>query len=541
MVVIRRASAAVVTQAESALLGNVSAAGTVARRVLSIGDAVRGKIVQLNAQVALLFLEEPPIEAMIDLSELHDEEGILRLGIGDELDAFVIEMGAKGIILSRKLPEKFQMLAKLKQAQEEKTPVEGLVLTAKKTGLEVAVEQVRAFCPASQVDLSPPEDMDSLVGEKLLFHVLKVKGQQRVLLSRRALLEEALQAKAAALRSELAEGKVLQGVVTRLREFGAFIDLGGLEGLVPTVELSHRRVQHPSEVLTPGEVVEVKVVRMEPPSPPEMKERITLSIKQCQVDPWTQAASQLQVGTPYTGKVVRLAPFGAFVELLPGVDGLLHISELGTKRVAHPKEVLTLGQELQVVLDAFSLEERRASLRMFSTAPTLEFPAFSSLTQELPVEPPVSALAPLEEMSLVIVKEPLGPREPRAPQPPREPPREPQPREPKEPRLRVGDITKVKIERMEPSGLFVSVGQKQGFIPSSETATARGSDLKRAFQLGQEVQAEVLSVSPGEWRLSIAKAQKTEERKTLERFRQQQKSSVGFGTLADKLKNLKLE
>jgi ribosomal protein S1 len=523
--------------------------------------------VQLNAEVALLFLEEPPIEAVIDLSELHDEEGILRLGVGDALDAFVVEMGAKGIILSRKLPEKFQMLARLRKAQEEKTPVEGLVLTSKKTGLEVAIEQVRAFCPLNQVDLSAPENTDGLIGEKLLFHVTKVKGQQRVLLSRRTVLEEALRAKAVVVRSELSEGKVLKGVVTHLREFGAFVDLGGLEGLVPTLELSHRRTHHPSEVVSEGAVVEVKVLRIEPPSPPENKERITLSMKQCQENPWSQAASQVQVGAQYTGKVVRLAPFGAFVELFPGVDGLLHISELGTKRVAHPKEVLSIGQELQVVLDAFSVEERRASLRMFQNTPAMEFPAFSSLTQEQPTElqpPSAPSPAPPEEKAMLIIREPKEakeaprktketpreskretkepPREPRGV--PKEPPREKEQREPpkeREPRLRVGDTTAAKIERIEPSGLFVSFGQKQGFVPSSETATARGADLKRAFQLGQEIQAEVLGISPGEWRLSISKAQKTEERKTLETFRQQQQKSVGFGTLADKLKNLKLE
>ena len=548
MVVIRRASTAVVTQTEAQ---PVSAAALSARKALAVGDLVRCKIVQLNAQVALLFLEDSHVEGMVDLSELHDEEGILRLGIGDALDAYIIEMGAKGIILSRKLPEKFQVLAKLKKAQEEKTPVEGLVLTAKKTGLEVAIEQVRAFCPLSQIDMGTPGNLDGLVGEKLLFRVMKLRGQQRVLLSRRAVLEEALQSKVAALRSELAEGKVLKGVVTHLREFGAFVDLGGIEGLVPLLELSHRRVHHPSEVTSPGALVEVKVLRIEPPNPPETKGRITLSLKQCQAEPWSQAASQLQTGATYTGKVVRMAPFGAFVELFPGVDGLLHISELGPKRVAHPKEVLSIGQELQVVLDSFSVEEHRASLRMQKSAPAMEFPAFSSLTQESP-----KPASPEEEASLLIVKKPLEPREvpreekvlpPRPPREARQPPREAskpkEPREakaPRELRLRVGDITAAKIERIEPAGLWVSFEQKQGFIPSAETATARGSDLKRAFQLGQEVRAEVLNISPGEWRLSIAKAQKTEERKTLESFRQQQQNAVGFGTLADKLKNLKL-
>jgi small subunit ribosomal protein S1 len=484
---------------------------------------VHGKILQLNAQMALVALDEPHMEAMIELSELHDEEGILRLGVGDVLDAYIIEMGAKGIILSRRLPERFQVLAELKRAQEEKRPVEGLVLTAKKTGLEVAIEQVRAFCPLSQVDVGTPESLEKFIGEKLLFHVMKVKGQQRVLLSRRLLLEEALQAKAVALRSELEEGKILKGVVTHLREFGAFVDMGGIEGLVPIVELSHRRVHHPSEVLSEGDTVEVKVLRIESANPPEQtKERITLSVKQCQAEPWSQAP--LKVGAPYTGKVVRLAPFGAFVELFPGVDGLLHVSELGPKRVTHPKEMLSIGQELQVVLDSFSVEEHRASLRMPQSAPTLEFPTFSSLTQESPAEPPSPPAppspspAPLEEATVVVVKEPRV----------------------REPRLRIGELITAKIERIEPSGLFVSFGQKQGFIPSNETATARGTDLKRAFQLGQEVQAEILDISPGEWRLSIAKAQKTEERKTLETFRQQQKNAVGFGTLADKLKNLKL-
>ena len=554
MVVIRRASAAVVTQTGPELPENASAAAaSLGRKVLSIGEAVCGKIVQLNAQVALVFLDEPHVEAVIDLSELHDEVGILRLGVGDELNAYVIEMGAKGIILSRRLPEKFRMMAALRQAQESKKPVEGLVLAAKKTGLEVAVEQVRAFCPLSQVDLSVPDNLDGFVGEKLLFQVMKVKGQQRVLLSRRSLLEEALLAKAAALRGELEEGKVLKGVVTHLREFGAFVDLGGIEGLVPLLELSHRRVQHPSELVRAGEVVEVKILRMEPPHPPEGKERITLSMKQCQEEPWSKAASQLRVGAQYTGKVVRMAAFGAFVELFPGVDGLLHISELGTKRVAHPKEVLSIGQELQVVLDSFSVEEHRASLRMFQSAPVMEFPAFSSLTQE-PSAPPALP----EEKSMVVVREPREPREARESRGAREP-REPreargprearetrearearESREPREARLRVGGITEVKIERIEPSGLFVSFGQRQGFVPANETATARGSDLKRAFQLGQEVRAEILSISPEECRFSIAKAQKTEERKTLETFRQQQQNSVGFGTLADKLKNLKI-
>jgi ribosomal protein S1 len=297
-------------------------------------------------------------------------------------------------------------------------------------------------------------------------------------------------------------------------------------------------------VVSPGELVEVKVLRVEPSKPPEqMKERITLSMKQCQENPWSQAAPQLQVGAPYTGKVVRMAPFGAFVELFPGVDGLLHISELGAKRVGHPKEVLSIGQELQVLLETFSVAERRASLRLFQGAAGMEFPAFSSLTQEAPAEAEPSSTplpTPPEEVSVLIVKEPREQR-PREPQPrefqPREPQREPQPREP---RFRVGDFITAKIERIEPSGLLVSFGQKQGFIPSSETATARGSDLKRAFQLGQEVQAEVLSMSAGEWRLSISKAQKTQERKTLETFRQQQQNAVGFGTLADKLKNVKL-
>lgn len=526
MVVVRRASAVVMTQAEPELPEDAATAST--RKALRIGDAVHGKILQLNAQVALLALDEPHLEAMIELSELHDEEGILRLGVGDELDAYVVEMGAKGIVLSRQLPEKFQHLAKLKQAQETKTPVEGLVLAAKKGGLEIAIEQTRAFCPSSQVDLSVPKNMEGLVGEKLLFHVMKVKGQ-RVLLSRRLLLEEAMQSKAAGLRSELAEGKVLKGVVTHLREFGAFVDLGGLEGLVPLLELSHRRIHHPSEVLYAGEEVEVKVLRIEPPHPPEKtKERITLSVKQCQGEPWSQAAAQLRVGSEYKGKVVRMAPFGAFIELFPGVDGLLHISELGAKRLTHPKEVLSIGQELQVVLDAFSLGERRASLRLAKRADMQEFPTFNSLTQAQQAKPPPTPTpAPPAAKPVVPAKEPRGEREPR--------------KEPREARLRVGELVMVKIERIEPSGLFVVLGKKPGFVPSNETATARGTDLKRAFQLGQEVQAEVLGVSAEEVRLSISKAQKTEERKTLESFRQQQKTSAaGFGTLADKLKNLKV-
>jgi small subunit ribosomal protein S1 len=472
------------------------------RRQPRIGEKVSGKIFQLGPDTAFVSLGGRS-EALIELRELKDDEGILRYGVGDTIEAHVIEAGAKGVILSRALAKGSANLARLAEARATGMPVEGLVLAVNKGGLEIAVGDVRAFCPISQVDLRFVEKPDRFVGEKLMFKVTEVRDRN-VVLSRRAILEEEQKAKAAETRKSLAEGKVVRGQVISLRDFGAFVDLGGIEGLIPTSELSHSRIGHPSEVVKVGDELEVEVLRIEPSNPnspdkAKHKERITLSLRARQEDPWKSALAELNEGTRVTGKVVRLQPFGAFVELRPGVDGLIHVSALSDRRIAHPKDVVSVGQEVQVEVEKIDATEKRIGLRL--------------------VRPDDQVRAEKEAVK---------------PSPPAEPVAKP----------KVGQTVTGTVDRIEPYGVFLKFPGGRGLIPASETGTDRGSDLKRHFQLGQELKASILEIdASGKIRLSITAATKAEERAEAEAWVQKQSGQVkgkGFGTFADLLRGKKI-
>ncbi|HZH03762.1 MAG TPA: S1 RNA-binding domain-containing protein, partial [Myxococcaceae bacterium] len=239
--------------------------GGLSRRPVRIGEKVTGKIFQLGADTAFVSLGGRS-EAMIELNELKDDEGILRFGIGDEIEAHVVEAGAKGILLSRTLAKGSASLAMLAEARATGMPVEGLVLSVNKGGFEVAVGDQRAFVPMSQMDLKFVDKPELFVGEKLRFRVTEVR-ERKVVLSRRALLEEEQKVLAEQTRKTLDEGKIVRGKVTGVRDFGAFVDLGGIEGMIPVSELSHTRVGHPSEVVKMGDEVEVEILRIEAPNP----------------------------------------------------------------------------------------------------------------------------------------------------------------------------------------------------------------------------------------------------------------------------------
>jgi small subunit ribosomal protein S1 len=299
----------------------------------------------------------------------------------------------------------------------------------------------------------------------------------------------------------------VKGRVTGLRDFGAFIDLGGIEGLVPVSELSHTRVGHPSEVLKQGDEVEVEILRIEPANPnsPEkakQKERITLSLRARQEDPWKKAAEEIKEGERITGKVARLQPFGAFVELRPGVDGLIHISALSNRRIAHPRDVVSVGDEVLVQVEKVDPVEKRISLRRISPDEA-----------DQPVEAKPEQKEPKQEQA-------------RAPRP------------------RAGQIVTGKVERIEPYGIFLGFPGGRGLVPASETGTDRGTDLRRHFSLGQEIKAEILEVDgSGKIRLSMTAAVRSEERADAEAWVKSQPKGggqKGLGTFADLLKGKKL-
>ena len=234
----------------------------------------------------------------------------------------------------------FRMLeTELEQAYRLHLPVEGRVSGVTKGGVEVQIAGIRGFCPASQLDLRFIEEMETFVGEHLSFYITRYEGgrHSNLVLSRRELLAEEQQALAESTRDRLEVGAVLPGTVTSLKEYGAFVDLGGIEGMVHISELSFGRVQHPQEVLSIGQQVEVAVLRIEKTDNPKHPEKIALSIRALSPDPWQDAAQQFPVDSRVKGTVTRLQPFGAFVELAPGIEGMVHVSELGAdRRVGHP-------------------------------------------------------------------------------------------------------------------------------------------------------------------------------------------------------------
>lgn len=345
---------------------------------IAVGDLARGRVMALDQTTAFVGIGGKG-EASIDLAEFRDPEtGQVTLAVGDQLEATVIDDGgASGsIVLKRTLGRGGHLPAELEQALAHGIPVEGLVTGENKGGFDVQMGGVRAFCPGSQIDRRrgdarlPPSQF---IGQRLRFRVIKIDaGGRNVVVSRRELLDEEAAAQAAKTWERLHVGAVVQGTVSSVRDFGAFVDLGGVEGLIHISELGHARVAHPSDVLSVGQTVEIQVVKLDPVSAEgatSTRRQVGLSLKALAADPWTTAPDRFQAGSTVRGVVRRLEPFGAFVEIAPAVEGLVHVSSLVLgRRVSHPRQVLSVGQEVEVTVLAVDSEKRRISLSMVEQA-----------------------------------------------------------------------------------------------------------------------------------------------------------------------------
>jgi len=331
------------------------------------GDQVKGRVVAINEDQVFIDLGGKA-EGVMDAASLRDAEGQLSVAVGDEVTATVAGVEEDGSLrLGNQQSRHLHGAAELEQAYRQQVPVQGRVTGVIKGGVEVQVAGQRAFCPASQVDTRFVEDLNEFVGQHLDFRITKFEGGRHLnlVVSRRLVLEEEQRARAEALRANLKEGAVLTGTVTSLQDYGAFVDLGGLEGMIHISELAFHRVKHPSEILSVGQPLEVSVLRIDKTDNPKRPEKIALSIRALARDPWAEAAQKFPVGSRVQGQVTRLQPFGAFVELAPGIEGLIHVSELGTgKRVTHPQEVLSPGQAIEASVLAVDLDKRRISLTL---------------------------------------------------------------------------------------------------------------------------------------------------------------------------------
>ena len=467
---------------------------------LKPGQRISAKIAHLGAEVAFLDLGGKG-EAIIDLGELRNDKGEMVAQVGEMVDGYVLSLAEGQVVLTRSVPKGAGREA-LQQAMDARVPVEGVVTAHNKGGLEVDLGGTRAFLPASQVDIRFHDDLGTFVGKKLQFRVMEMRGGNAIL-SRRALLEEERAGKALELRKTLQVGATLEGVITGVRDFGAFVDLGGLEGLIHVSELSHARVAHAQDAVKQGQNVRVQVLRIEKDE--KGVERIALSLRALEQDPWDAARPSLQEGQTLTGKVVRLQPFGAFVELFPGVDGLVHVSALANKHVQHPREVVKEGESIEVQIDSIDDAQRRVSLRrVLDGAPVGS-----------------SNAAPAEPRERKGAGGGAG-----------------APAAPRGKRSNVGDVVDATVDRCEAYGVFVKWEGGKGLVPNPELGTPRGSDNKKVMPIGTTFKAQILEIDDkGRYRLSKTAAEHAADRVDYDTYRKSQPpKGKGFGTLGDLLR-----
>jgi small subunit ribosomal protein S1 len=327
------------------------------------GQVVHGKVVRVDKDEVLVDIGYKS-EGVIPVAELSIRRSINpqdEVNIGDEIDALVLtKEDAEGRLILSKKRARFEMAWKaIEQAAESGEPVNGRVIEVVKGGLILDLG-VRGFLPASLVDIRRVQDLDEFLGQELRCKVIELnRSRNNVVLSRRAVLEDERKEMRQAILDRLQPGDVVEGQISNIVDFGAFVDLDGMDGLIHISELSWSHVNHPSEVLEIGQTVQVKVLDID-----RDRQRISLGLKQTQSDPWQQVLETYKEGDVVEGKVTKVVTFGAFVEILPGVEGLVHISELAQHHVENPREVVSQGDEVKVRILEVDAERRRLSLSL---------------------------------------------------------------------------------------------------------------------------------------------------------------------------------
>ena len=457
-------------------------------RKLFPGERVTGKVVKISKDTIFLDLEGKS-EGLAGMTEFLDKDGNLTIKEGDHVEMRVASI-RDGIHLTKGMKvQGADALEILLDARENLIPVEGRVSKVIKGGFEVDLSGNRAFCPISQIGLSFCEKPEDHIGARYPFRIMEVKERgKNIIVSRRVLLEEEQEKKVKETLAMLKPDLECEGKVTRLMDFGAFVDLGGVEGMVHVSEISRERINHPSEVLKTGQQVKVKIMRIEPDRNGQQK--IALSMKALEPDPWEKGLG-FEEGQIIGGKISRLTDFGAFVEVAPGVDGLVHISEISYERLPHPSKLLHEGDRVDVLVMGIDLQARRISLSIKEAA---------------------------------IQKRVEGDQV----------------------RLETGQVLKGIVEDIKPYGLFVRLPQLglkvRGLLPTEELKDSQKGDVKKKFPKGREIQVEIVSIDEkGRIRLSQKVIEEREDREDYKRFLEGEDKAGKLGTLGDIFSNLKLK
>jgi small subunit ribosomal protein S1 len=456
------------------------------RTAFHVGEEVFGKVTSVTDHAIMVDLSGKAL-AIFDRHELAEDD--LVPDVGDRFVAHVHGDGSRGglVVLTRKPLREEETKPRMEEAAKSGETVLGLVTGTVKGGLEIDIDGLRAFAPGSHVDLRPGADLAHLIGRRLEFTVAQYAKRGRdVVVSRKNFIEAEAKEQRKTSLSKLEVGAVVKGIVKSVVQYGAFVaipEADDVEGLVHMTEASHDRNAKLSDIFHVGAEIEVRVLRVDD------KGKLWLSHKAAVADPWQEAMKTFAQGTRHVGKVLRLLPFGAFVELAPGIEGLLHTADLSYRRIEHPKDVLNEGEEITVVVADIDRGSHKIALH-------------------------------------------LGPP----------------PGEENEPRQRIIPHKGVKIAVVaaESAGLIVRVigvtgRHGRGFIPAGHTGTERGTDLRKHFPPGMRLEAKVLEIDPrrGEAKLSLRALKEDTEKAAYQEYRASVAKASKFGTLGDLLANAK--
>jgi small subunit ribosomal protein S1 len=332
-------------------------------QTLQLGEVVQGKVIQINPDMVMVDVGWKT-EGYIPAKELRDEHGNISIAVGDRVEVFVDRRDGDGnLVLSKDKAARLKIWDDVKYACENSTTMKGIVIERVKGGLSVDIG-IPAFLPGSQVDIRPIRDLDQFVGQTIDFNVIKYdRKRNNVVLSRRVILEKHREEEKRVTLENIQEGNIVEGIIKNITDYGIFIDLGGIDGLLHITDISWGRISRPADTFSKGQRIMVKVLSFD-----REKERVALGLKQLTENPWETIHEKYPVGSVMEGKVVNLTDYGAFIELEPGVEGLVHISEMfWTREIRHPSKVLSPGQQVQVMILEVKTDEKRISLGLKQT------------------------------------------------------------------------------------------------------------------------------------------------------------------------------
>jgi small subunit ribosomal protein S1 len=418
------------------------------------GEVFEGKVVNINDDYVIVDIGYKQ-EGLVQAREFKNYDGTLKVKVGDKISVYLekLESHMGNLILSKDKAEILVAWDKISEACEKGESVEGTVIAKVKGGLSVDIG-VKAFLPGSQIDIRPVRNLDKYIGKTMEFKVIKFnKKRGNIVLSRRAILAEERGKLRDETLGQIQEGMIVKGIVKNITDYGAFIDLGGVDGLLHITDMSWGRVKHPSDIINVGDEIEVKILKYD-----ESKERVSLGLKQIQDNPWENATAKYKVGDKVTGEVVSVKDYGVFVELADGIEGLIHVSEMSwSNKAKHPSKMVNVGDKLEAQVLEVDVENKRISLGLKQLQPN-----------------PWDVLAK---------------------------------------KYKPGQIVEGKVKAIVDFGAFVDLGEEMdALIHASDVSwTKKNVKAEDEFKVGQSVKAQVLSVDPENQKFSLGIKQLEED------------------------------